>query len=101
MNKIERKYAPNADPMHVQFLSSNEIPRATQRKCQHQRRQNASTSLVSCRDRIREDRRFVVRATTGISASVRIADTLSTSVPRVRRFQIPNPEHVGAYGRER
>ena len=87
--------------MHVLFLTSNEIIRATQRECKYQRGQDSSAGLVSCRDRIREDVRLVFRAATGIGASVRVADTLSAGIARVRRLQIADSEHVHSDRRER
>jgi len=45
--------------------------------------------------------RLVVRAATGISTSVRIADTLSSSVARIRRLQITDSEHVHSDRRKR
>lgn len=45
--------------------------------------------------------RNILRATTRIRTSVRIADTLSSRIARVRRFQIPDPEHIHSDRRER
>jgi hypothetical protein len=92
---------PNAKSHACAVLSSNEIIRAPQRKSKHQRRQNPSPSLISRRNRIRENMRYILRATTGIRTSVWIANTLSASVARVRRFQIADPEHIHSDRRKR
>ena len=101
MNKLNENMPQNANPMHVLFLTSNEIIRATQRECKYQRRQDTSAGLVSCRNGVRENAWLVFRAATGIGASVRVADTLSAGIARVRRLQIADSEHVHADGRER
>lgn len=92
---------PNAQSHACTVLSSNEIIRAPQRKSKHQSRQNPRPSLISRRNRIRQDMRNILSTTTGIRTSVRITNTLSSRIARVRRFQIPDSEHVHSDRRER
>jgi hypothetical protein len=83
-------------------LPSNQKPRTPQRKSQHQRCQDPRPSLIPRGNRIRQHMALLLPTPRiSIRTRIRIPYTLTARIPRIRRLQIPNPEHIRSHSAQR